>query len=661
MCGLAGFWHPGGTGGRGALLDRATIMARTLQHRGPDDEGVWVDEGVGIALGHTRLAVVDLSPMGAQPMVSADGRQVLIYNGEVYNAAELRAELTAKGCRFRGRSDTEVILEGCATWGALECVTRLIGMFAFALWDREARTLTLVRDRLGIKPLYWAQFGRFALFGSELKALRAHPGWQPEVDREVLADYLRLRYIAAPRTIYRGVHKLPPGHLLELPATQPARLVRYWDPVAIAAEGPIDEPPEEAEDRLHDLLADAVGRRMLADVPLGAFLSGGIDSSTVVALMQAQSSRPVRTFSIGFRDADYDEAPYARAVANHLGTEHTELYVDPGQALDAVPRLVELFDEPFADSSQIPTYILAELTRRHVTVALSGDGGDELFAGYPRYHKTERIWRAVDRVPLALRRRVGRALRAASPLLGRSGRADAAARLELLDRLELHSSALAETSPDRMYRYRMAHWRQPEAILAGSPAPEAAGGDLARRIPDFLTRMQLTDITGYLPDDILTKVDRSTMAVSLEARVPILDHRVVASALRLPRALKLRDGKPKWILRKILARYVPADLIDRPKKGFSVPLGAWLRGPLRDWAEDLLAESRLRQDGYFRAPAIRQRWEQHLTGAWDEPSMMWDVLMFQAWLRHNAEIAGSAVAPARARDLVEARPARRRA
>ena len=636
MCGLAGFWNPGGTGGRGALLDRVTIMARTLQHRGPDDEGVWVDETAGIALGHRRLAVVDLSPAGAQPMVSGDGRQVLIYNGEIYNAAELRTELSAKGCRFRGHSDTEVLLEGCAAWGVLECVNRLIGMFAFALWDRETRTLTLVRDRLGIKPLYWAQFGRLALFGSELKALRAHPGWQPEVDREVLADYLRLRYIAAPRTIYRGVHKLPPGHLLELPADQPARLVRYWDPVAIAAAGPVDEPAEEAVDRLHDLLADAVSRRMLADVPLGAFLSGGIDSSTVVALMQAQSRRPVRTFSIGFRDADYDEAPYARAVANHLGTEHTELYVEPCQALDAVPRMVELFDEPFADSSQIPTYILAELTRRHVTVALSGDGGDELFAGYPRYHKAERIWRAVDRVPLALRRKVGGALRAASPWLGRSGRDGAVARLELLDRLELHSSTLAEASPDKMYRHRLAHWRQPEAILAGSPGPEAAGADLARRIPDFLTRMQLTDITGYLPDDILTKVDRSTMAVSLEARVPILDHRVVASALRLPRALKLRDGKSKWILRSILARYVPDNLIDRPKRGFGVPLAAWLRGPLRDWAEDLLAESRLRQDGYFSAQAIRQRWQQQLTGAWDQPSLMWDVLMFQAWLKHNA-------------------------
>lgn len=638
MCGVAGLLTLDPVDRRDTLIERVTGMVRTLRHRGPDHEGYWVDEAAGLGLGHRRLAIIDLSPAGEQPMVSANGRYVLVYNGEIYNAAELREELGH--IAFRGHSDTEVLLEACASWGVLACVQRLIGEFAFGLWDRETRTLTLARDRLGVKPLYWGRQDRLILFGSELKALRAHPGWRPEIDRDALAGYLRRRYVATPATIYRNVHKLLPGHLLELGADGSSRLLPFWDPVAVAAEPRSALSDAEAVDELEALLRDAVGRQMVADVPLGVFLSGGIDSSLVAALMQVQSSRPVRSFSIGFSEAAFDEAPHAKAVAQHLGTEHTELYVQPNQVLDVVPHLPALFDEPFADSSQVPTHLLAVMTKRQVTVALSGDGGDELFAGYRRYERAERLWWWVSRVPGAWRRLMAARLDAVPRTLWNRVHGLAPAgrfRPWPAGQMEVVTASLGAGSPDIFYRQRFAHWQRPDHVVrdANEPPNDPDIG-ITAQVGDFLTRMQVCDLMSYLPDDILTKVDRATMAVGLEARVPILDHRVVEFALRLPRHQKVRGGTSKWLMRQVLDRHVPIELIDRPKQGFAVPLAAWLRGPLRGWAEDLLDQRRLEREGYFNPSLIRERWNQHLAGKWDWHGHLWDILVFQAWLEENA-------------------------
>ncbi|MDX6748500.1 asparagine synthase (glutamine-hydrolyzing) [Geminicoccaceae bacterium 1502E] len=645
MCGVAGLWEIDGGAGREVLLRHIGAMTASLRHRGPDGSGCWIDEQAGVALGHTRLAIVDLSPAGAQPMASSDGRFVLSYNGEIYNAAELRRDLERRGRRFRGGSDTEVLVEGLSAWGVEPCLQRLIGMFAFVLWDREARTMTLVRDRLGIKPLYWARAGRTVVVGSELKTLHAYTGWTPEVDRDVLATYLRYRCVPAPRTIYRQAAKLPPGHLLEIDRRGQTQLRQFWDPLAVVPDS-TDLADAEAVERLDALLRDAVGRRMVADVPLGGFLSGGIDSSLVTALMQAQSSRPIRTFSIGFDEPGFDEAPHARAVAAHLGTDHTELYVAPGHALELVPSLPEVFDEPFADASQIPTCLLAALTRRHVTVALSGDGGDELFAGYERYARAEQAWLRLARLPHGARRLAAEALRRlpgldGGSLLCRSGLFPPA------ERLDHWASTLAAEDGVAFYRHRGSQWRHPARIVRGAEEwrvpwrPGAPGGD-------FLAQMQRIDLVSYLPNDVLTKVDRATMAVALEARVPILDHRVVELALGLPRRLKQRDGTSKWLLRRVLDRYVPGALVDRPKAGFSVPLAGWLRGPLRDWAEDLLGEARLREEGFFEAAPVRLRWRQHLEGTRDWHAHLWTVLMFQAWLRHKRQATSRPAALAEA-------------
>ncbi len=617
------------------MRGRVSAMADTIVHRGPDSSGTWVDPAAGIALGHRRLAVIDLSPAGHQPMVSADDRCVIVYNGEVYNFVELRAELEARGRRFRGRSDTEVIVEACCEWGLEDTVRRLIGMFAFALWDRQERTLHLVRDRLGIKPLYWGRFGDLVLFGSELKALRAHPGWQPEVDRSALSTFLRHNYIPAPHSIYRGVSKLEPGHILTLRDGRSPQAKAYWAMKTVARRGLARRRPlaaGEAIERLDDLLRDAVRCRMVADVPLGAFLSGGIDSSTVVALMQAQSSLPVRTFSIGFRAAGYDEARHARKVAGHLGTEHTELYVEPEHALEVIPELAASFDEPFSDSSQIPTCLVAQLTRRHVTVSLSGDGGDELFGGYTRYSQGSFL-NLYYRLPKPVRRTIAGLLGAVRPdlwqpllrLLPQGWRPQENA-AELLLRLARADAGGA------LYRVFLTHWPEPER-LTGAPEHKGPLWDprLPEWLPDFRDRMQYLDTITFLPDDILTKVDRASMAVSLEARVPILDHRVVELAWRLPSSLKTRDGESKWLLRQVLDRYVPRALIDRPKMGFGAPIDAWLRGPLRNWAEELLCAQRLQQDGYLDPAPIRAKWREHLSGRMNWQYQLWDILMFQAW------------------------------
>jgi len=655
MCGLTGFWEMAARRKEAELCRTVQEMAETLHHRGPDDGGEWADAGAGIALGFRRLAIVDLSPAGHQPMASASERYIIAFNGEVYNFEALRQELMGQSAApaFRGHSDTEVMLAAIEAWGLEAAVKRFVGMFALALWDRQERVLHLVRDRLGIKPLYYGWMGNTLLFGSELKALRAHPAFRPEIDRDVLTLLLRHNYIPAPYSIYKGIRKLPPGTILTLRGTGEAEPVPYWSVRDAAAAGladPFSGSEAEAADGLDALLREAVGMRMVADVPLGAFLSGGVDSSAVVALMQAQSSRPVQTFSIGFRESGYDEAPFAREVARHLGTDHTELYVSPEDAQAVIPTLPALYDEPFADSSQIPTFLVSQLARRRVTVSLSGDGGDELFAGYNRYFFAQNIWDRIGWMPTGVRQAAAGTLTAVPP---RTMDALAQRLGSVLPKHLRHggvSIKLAKIAdimradcPDTIYKTLVSHWEQPASLVlgmdGGEPPTALTGKDRWRGLPDFTQRMMYMDLMSYLPDDILAKVDRASMAVSLEARVPLLDHRVVEFAWRLPLSLKIREGQGKWLLRQVLYRYVPREMIERPKMGFGVPIDAWLRGPLRDWAEALLDERRLREEGFFEPAPIRAKWDEHLSGRRNWQYHLWDVLMFQAWHEKNGGAA----------------------
>ena len=641
MCGLTGFWQSGAED-QAALAEQVRRMADTLAHRGPDDEGVWVDPGAGLALGFRRLAILDLSPTGRQPMLSADGRYVVIFNGEIYNFRELRAELERHGVSFRGRSDTEVIAEGAAVWGAAAIIPRLWGMFALAIWDRRDHTLLLARDRLGKKPLYYGSFGRRLLFGSELKALRAHPAFEPRLDRGAVTLYLRLGYVPAPLSIYTGVSKVPAGAMVSFRPGQDPVTTRYWDArqLAVAAQASVANLSEaQATEELDQLLRDAVARRMIADVPLGAFLSGGIDSSTVVALMQAQCTARVRTFTIGFEADGYDEADAARAVARHLATDHTELYVTPEEARRVIPRLPCLYDEPLADPSQIPTYLVSALARRHVTVSLSGDGGDELFGGYSRYHDAERKWSRLGAAPAPLRRAAAAAMRS----LSRLGMDAALDRFEwalparMARGLEGHRLGLVADlvggDADRLYEHLVSVWRGPEDVVLGRTGgiPDLEPLPSRTALPTFADRMMLRDLVYYLPDDILVKVDRASMGASLEARAPLLDHRVVEWTWRLPPALKPRSSSAKRLLRQVLYRYVPAALVDRPKMGFGVPIDLWLRGPLRHWAEGLLDERRMRAEGILDAGRVRRVWQRHLAGEPNQQYRLWAVLTLQAW------------------------------
>lgn len=635
MCGIAGVLTS--TAQARAPLERdAVAMADCLAYRGPDDHGVWSDPESGIALTHRRLSIVDLSPAGHQPMVSADGRFVIIFNGEIYNFLDLRPELEARGVAFRGHSDTEVMLEAFAAFGIAPTVKRLIGMFTIAVWDRRERTLTLVRDRLGIKPLYWAKFGGLFLFGSELKALRAYPGWTPRVDRAAVASYMRHNYIPAPHTIYEGVHKLEPGTILTLPWGGEPTLERFWNARDVAKAGMANllrASDAELTDRLEALLLDAVKRRMVADVPVGAFLSGGIDSSTVVALMKAANAGPVRTYTIGFEQSGYDEAKHAAAVAKHLQTDHTEMIVTPQQAMDVIPQLPDMYDEPFADSSQIPTYLVSAMTRQHVTVALSGDGGDELFAGYNRYQLTTRLWRSLALLPQPMRRALaGMIASVPADRWTKMLQALPGVPRQVGDKLHKFAGILPCDGDTELYRRLVTHW-QPADIMPGTQETTGVLWDaqIDRDFPGLLERMQFLDLVTYLPDDILTKVDRASMAVALEARVPLIDHRVAEFAWALPREAKIRGGVSKWLLREVLYRHVPKALVERPKMGFAIPLGDWLRGPLRDWAEDQMGEQRLRDAGYFDAARVRQVWAAHLSGQRNHEYMLWNVLMFESW------------------------------
>lgn len=615
-------------------------MACTLRHRGPDAQGVWTDAEAGIALGHTRLSIVDLSPAGAQPMQSRDGRFVISYNGEIYNAAELRAELEAPRLAFRGHSDTEALIEAIAAWGVVAAIERAIGMFAFAVFDRKERVLTLARDRLGIKPVYWGRIDGRIAFASELKAFAALPGFAPEIDRDALGAYLCTGAVPAPLSIYAGIEKLEPGVMLEIRDDGEVRKPRYWSLLDEALQGqasPLDADDKDATQQLDALLTDAVTRRMVADVPLGVFLSGGIDSTTVTALMQANAARPVKSFSIGFDEADYDEAVHAKAVAAHLGTDHTELYVTADEAMSVVPKLPEIYDEPFADVSQIPTYLVSAMTREHVTVALSGDGGDELFAGYNRYGHGLRLARALRFLPRPVAAATSHLIHGVPPsawdrlfnLFPQGVRPRLAGE-------KLHKLAgVLKESPSDYYAALISPWKEAWTLVDGAARTEAQAFDpsIRARFNDELSWMQYADGVTYLPDDVLTKVDRASMAVSLEARVPLLDHRVVRFAWELPQDLKLRNGQGKWLLRRVLDKYVPSSLVERPKMGFSVPIDKWLRGPLREWAADLLDTAGGAQAGLLDAAPIRRRWEEHQSGKRNWHAFLWNVLMFEAWRR----------------------------
>jgi asparagine synthase (glutamine-hydrolysing) len=635
---------------------QATIrrMSDTLLHRGPDDEGSFVDADAGLALGFRRLAIIDLTPEGHQPMTSADGRYVLIFNGEIYNFQELRRELEAVGYGWRGHSDTEVMLAAFSRWGFELAVRRFNGMFALALWDKRERRLYLTRDRLGEKPLYYGTSGETFLFGSELKALRSHPAFHAEINRDSLALFLRYNYIPAPYSIYRNIYKLPPGTFIALDASSSNGAVgpvpapqAYWSAREVAEAGtaePYAGTEAEAVAELETLLSEAVGMRMVADVPLGAFLSGGVDSSTVVALMQARAGKPVRTFSIGFTEEAYDEARYARAVAEHLKTDHTELYVTPEDAMAVIPRLPALYDEPFSDSSQIPTFLVSQLARRHVTVSLSGDGGDELFAGYNRYLLGQSVWNKISWMPRGSRQVAAGALTTVSPQAW--DRAYTGLKPFLPTRLQqrapgdkVHKLAEILAVPDTaaMYMSLVSHWKEPASLVPGATEPMTTLTDAGQwaNLPDFIQRMMYMDTVTYLPDDILVKVDRASMGVSLEARVPFLDHRVVEFSWRLPLSWKIRDGQSKRPLRSILYRHVPRELIERPKMGFGIPIGQWMRGPLRDWAEALLDEKRLREEGFLNPQPILKKWHEHLRGGHNWQYYIWDVLMFQGWLERE--------------------------
>jgi asparagine synthase (glutamine-hydrolysing) len=656
MCGLLGFL--GGVaclGGDEALLRR---MTDTLIHRGPDDGGVWCDIEQRMGLGHRRLAILDVSPAGHQPMVSESGRYVIAFNGEIYNHLELRRELqqTPPSPPFskwgifdwHGHSDTETLLAGIEAWGLEATLNKSIGMFAIALWDRQSHTLTLARDRMGEKPLYYGWQGSgnelVFLFGSELKALKAHPAFAADIDRGALCLLLRHNYIPAPYSIYQGIAKLEPGCLLTVSLAQPElKIWRYWDAVEVSRSGvakPFTGTPEQAVDALEVLAKDAVRQQMMADVPLGAFLSGGVDSSSVVALMQAQSSCPVKTFTIGFNEAGYNEAVHAKAVALHLGTEHTELYVSPKQAMEVIPRLPGLYCEPFADSSQIPTFLVSQLAKQHVTVSLSGDAGDELFCGYNRYQFTSNLWQKLALMPSPLRALAAKGITALSPAVWDSLASiiPGAGRYAVLgDKLHKGAGVLASATVNELYLGMVSHLRNPADWVIGGQEPPTRLTGLRPELGGLnaVERMMALDTISYLPDDILVKLDRAGMGVSLEGRVPFLDHRLVEFAWSLPMEYKLREGQTKWPLRQMLYRHVPRELIDRPKMGFGVPLQDWLRGPLRDWAEELLDEAQLAREGYFHPAPIRKIWAEHLSGRRNWMAQLWNVLIFQAWLKAN--------------------------
>lgn len=654
MCGIAGVFRAQGK----VDSDAVQKMAEVMKHRGPDDIGVWVDDTSPLGLGHTRLSVLDLSELGHQPMQSNGRRYMMTYNGEIYNFKSIRAELGDRGYGFRGESDTEVLLSSFEEWGIEKTLSKLNGMFAIGLWDRRDKVLTLIRDRLGIKPLYYSWTDAGFAFASELKSLRALPEFDHQVSRDVLSLYLRYGYVPGPYSIYRSTFKLHPGCWVQLSCKElQARQIQpvsYWNMGTVVESGRGSRGANwdamEAIESLEMLLKDSVKQRMIADVPLGAFLSGGIDSSLVVAFMQAQSDRSVQTFSIGFEEAIYNEAEYARAIAKHLGTEHTNLYVTAKECQQEIPRLPHMYDEPFADPSQIATSVVSQLARKYVTVSLSGDGGDELFCGYKRYYSSTQFWGMFGGCPFSLRRLMAggvlsmpyylllAAVGWTGPTLNKKW-----GYMPAVQRYRALAEMLRQPSLEASYLLRHSMIHKPEIFLTDCNEPNTTFNDPLKWIAGLYGRehMMQVDTQVYLPDDILVKVDRASMAFGLEVRVPLLDHRVVEFAWTLPLNLKYRQQQSKWILRQVLKRYVPESLYVRPKMGFGVPVGQWIRGPLRDWAEDLLAEDRIRRDGYFRAGQVRRMWKEHLSGRFDWEPQLWIFLMFQAWLDSQHSVNSS--------------------
>jgi asparagine synthase (glutamine-hydrolysing) len=651
MCGIVGFWENAGRRTRGEMWQIAENMATAIRHRGPDHGDCWVEEKFQIGFGHRRLSIVDLSPEGHQPMVSSSGRFIIVLNGEIYNFLDLREELLGAGYSFRGHSDTEIALAAFEEWGIATALEKFVGMFAIAVWDREKATLSLARDRIGEKPLYYGFLKDGTLvFASELKALSVHPSWSGQIDREALTLLLRYNYVPAPYSIFVGIQKLTPGVMTVISrrngSWQETR-TEFWSAQKVVRAGfehPGTANETEATESLEHLLRQAIKQQMIADVPLGAFLSGGVDSSTVVALMQAQSARPVKTFTIGFWEKEYNEAEHAKAVAQHLGTDHTELYVTPPQAEAVIPLLPGLYDEPFADSSQIPTFLVAQLARQHVTVSLSGDAGDELFGGYNRYFLGQKVWNGLSWIPTRLREAIGQGMENLSlrklthllaivePFLPKNYRQRLYA-----DKLMKFCEVLQVRQPLEIYQMLVSQWKHPErVVIQGREPPHFLTSELGSPLlPDFVQMMMYLDLLTYLPDDILVKVDRACMGVSLESRVPFLDHRVVEFAWQLPLHLKIKNGQGKWLLRQVLYKHVPKELIERPKMGFGVPIDQWLRSSLRPWAEDLLSEDRLRREGFFDPVPIREKWQEHVAGKRNWQYYLWSILMFQAWLEKN--------------------------
>ncbi len=641
MCGIVGVFSPAGVH-REQMLANLRAMTDAIVHRGPDDDGQWCDAELGIGLGMRRLAIVDLSPAGHQPMVSASGRYTLVFNGEIYNHKAIRAILEAQGDApvWRGHSDTEVLLAAIAAFGLKKALEQTNGMFALALWDAQERTLELAIDRFGEKPLYYGRTKQHFLFGSELKALRVHPAWTGAIDRDAINFLLRHVYIPAPYCIYQDFKKLEPGQIVRLrPGQLDYEYDHYWSSADMVSRGlasSLHISEDEAVNAFESLLSDSVGLRMEADVPLGAFLSGGFDSTAIVAMMQKQSARPVRTFTIGFQVHGYDEAPFAREVARHLGTDHTELYVTAREAMDVIPRLPTLYDEPFADSSQIPTFLVSQMAKQHVTVALSGDGGDELFGGYQRYFISERILPKIAKWPHGIRKLSANAIQSVG-----AQKWDALYRLLTLGRrpglvgdraLKLANLIRASTLIGG-YRSLISAWDSPGDVLIRSTESILPFNDPVLSRIGFIEQMMYLDTITYLPGDILTKVDRASMAVSLETRVPFLDPRVAEFAWRLPLSMKVGEGLGKRVIRKLVYRHVPQQLMDRPKAGFGIPIEDWLRGPLRDWAEALLAPDHIKASGYFDPHLVSQLWNQHLSGKMNRHVRLWPILMFEAWLQ----------------------------
>lgn len=653
MCGLAGILATTRNDLAAPILHQ---MSNTIFHRGPDSTGTWLDESQGIGLTHRRLSILDLSPAGNQPMASANGRYVIAFNGEIYNHLLLRKELEKSGWQhaWRGHSDTETLLAAFCVWGIEEAIKRCTGMFAFALWDKQKNTLTLGRDRIGEKPLYYGWLNKknnpVFLFASELKALQEHPAFNANINRDALSLFMRYSYIPAPYSIYNGICKLMPGTLLTVSRHNSLPQVTvYWSAVERALNGKrqvFSGTPEEAVGELETVLKSVIKQQMISDAPLGAFLSGGIDSSTVVSLMQSQSGKPIKTFTIGFNEEGYNEAVHAKAVAKYLKTEHTELYITPDQAMEVIPRLPEIFCEPFADASQIPTHLVSLLARRHVAVALSGDAGDEFFSGYNRYILTNQLWKKISAIPKIGRKAIANTFTAFSPktldTLLSPVREFLPASLKLANLgNKLHKSAavLGSGNIDELYLNLVSHWNNPTDIVIGSKEPPTL---LKGNTPELanledIHRMMLLDCLTYLPDNVLVKVDRAAMSVSLESRAPFLDHRIVELAWRMPLSLKLRDNTGKWLLRQVLYRYVPKELVERPKMGFSVPIDSWLRGPLKEWAESLLNESRLKTEGFLNPAPIREKWIEHLSGKRNWQYHLWNILMFQAWLEKQLQ------------------------